>query len=389
MELRTDPHLFPLVREPASRWERAGLSSAQERRFNVVAALLVGVFVLGWGYSFLFLPRDQLRSRDDASLRVATRLTRSPLSSRAPPEPVFLVDAFATQFAREFAPLRGESGEVNVVIQAPGDSMALPALPDSVPAGSGLEFQPTEGTTGAPVPVGATPSTPGVWNVMLRVRDAIRPIGDMSVITLVPLSERRGGRIGGYLVGTWPYEEGGAPKEVYNPPKGVVRVTPENRNLKVSTHFVLGDFLTKGQEGVWPKYVVISPRLLDKLELTLQELEARGHPVENVFVVSGFRTPVYNKSGGNPSGRGALSRHMYGDAADIAIDNDRNGRMDDLNGDGRATVADGRIIAEAAQAVERKHPHLVGGIGIYAPTGAHSGMVHVDTRGFRARWGAW
>jgi len=74
---------------------------------------------------------------------------------------------------------------------------------------------------------------------------------------------------------------------------------------------------------------------------------------------------------------------------DIAVDNDRNGRMDDLNGDGQVTVADARVIGQAAERVEKAHPELVGGIGIYAPTGAHSGFVHIDTRGFRARWGPW
>src|SRR5690606_30807929 len=137
---------------------------------------------------------------------------------------------------------------------------------------------------------------------------------------------------------------------------------------------------------VWPKYVVVSTRLLDKVELTLDELEARGYPVENVGVISGFRTPTYNESGGNPAGRGALSRHMYGDAIDLFIDNDNDGRMDDLNGDGRVDRKDGAIIGDAAEAVEKKYPHLVGGISVYAPTGAHSGFVHIDTRGYRARW---
>src|SRR5690606_6990444 len=200
---------------------------------------------------------------------------------------------------------------------------------------------------------------------------AVRAIPGLSVVTLVPSTELRRGRIGSYRIGEWPAGEG-----AYAPPVGFVRVTPENMETYVSTHFQLKDFLTKGQEGVWPKYVALSPSLLDKLELTLQELERRGHPVENVFVVSGFRTPWYNASGGNTQGRGALSRHMYGDAADIAIDNDRDGCMDDLTGDGRATVADARVIVEAAEQVERDHPHLVGGIGVYAPVrGSHCGMV--------------
>jgi hypothetical protein len=44
------------------------------------------------------------------------------------------------------------------------------------------------------------------------------------------------------------------------------------------------------------------------------------------------------------------------------------------------------VIVRAAERVEREHPRLVGGIGLYAPTGAHAGFVHLDTRGYRARW---
>ena len=34
------------------------------------------------------------------------------------------------------------------------------------------------------------------------------------------------------------------------------------------------------------------------------------------------------------------SRHQYGDAADVFVDNDRNGRLDDLNRDGRVDTRD-------------------------------------------------
>ena len=111
-----------------------------------------------------------------------------------------------------------------------------------------------------------------------------------------------------------------------------------------------------------------------------------GHPVENVGVISGFRTPQYNAHGGNTSGRGNFSRHMYGDAMDFYIDNDGDGRMDDLNQDGQVDIEDARIVGEAAERVEEQYPEYVGGIGVYDPTGAHSGFVHVDVRGYRARW---
>jgi uncharacterized protein YcbK (DUF882 family) len=249
-----------------------------------------------------------------------------------------------------------------------------------------VQLQPTGGTAGSALAGGEAPANPGVWNVVLKMADALRPAGDIAVMTLVPLSAKQGGRIGTYRIGSWPFERGGAPKSIYEPPPGLVKVTPENMNMWVSEHIQLRDFLTKGQEGVWPKYVAMQPRELDKVELTIQELKRMGHPVKNIFVVSGFRTPIYNVEGGDPTGRASLSRHMYGDAMDIVVDNDNNGRMDDLNGDGRVTVADARVIGEAADRVERAHPELVGGIGIYAPTGAHSGFVHIDTRGYRARW---
>jgi uncharacterized protein YcbK (DUF882 family) len=54
--------------------------------------------------------------------------------------------------------------------------------------------------------------------------------------------------------------------------------------------------------------------------------------------------------------------------------------------EGVVTVADAKVIGAAAERVEQAHPDLVGGIGIYSPTGAHSGFVHIDTRGYRARW---
>jgi len=49
----------------------------------------------------------------------------------------------------------------------------------------------------------------------------------------------------------------------------------------------LRDFLTKDQPNVWPKYLLLNPKLLDKLELTIQELEAmvdRLRPPFNLVV---------------------------------------------------------------------------------------------------------
>jgi len=43
-------------------------------------------------------------------------------------------------------------------------------------------------------------------------------------------------------------------------------------------------------------------------------------------------------------------------------------------------------VADAVEKVEKKYPDLVGGISIYPATAAHGPVVHIDTRGKRARW---
>lgn len=373
----TDEQLFPRPREPRNIWERTGFTAAQRRRIDASLLLLLMVFVAGWIYSAA-IALDRGDSPNIAR-RLATAAT--PLSQDAPPPTAFLLDAALARMTADLARFRGESGALQVVIPQAGDSLALP---DTLADGVDVVYGPAERQGPGPVD---RPSSPGIWNLMLQVRDAVRSVPSMSVVTLVPATEASGGRIGSYRIGSWPSRVSGVPTpDRYRPPEGFIRVTPENQNLRVSEHFLLREFVTKGQENVWPKYVVLSPRMLDKAELTIQELEAEGHPVERVGVVSGFRTPSYNAGGGDTSGRGALSRHMYGDAVDFFIDNDGDFRMDDLNGDGRVTIADARVMAAAAERVERKHPNLVGGIGVYAPTGAHSGFIHVDTRGYRARW---
>ncbi len=217
-----------------------------------------------------------------------------------------------------------------------------------------------------------------------------------SVILLTPFAAKRDGRIGDYILGSWPNEDGGetsspgakyaSARAAYAVPPGFVKVTKATSATRVSEHFRLGDFLTKDQPNVWPKYLVLDLKLVDKLELLIAALGDAGHPVKGLHVMSGFRTPTYNAREVGPGSRSAVSRHMYGDSADVYPDDDGDGRIDDLNRDGCIDLADARIVAEAAEKVEESHPELVGGISVYPATAAHGPVVHVDTRGTRARW---
>jgi uncharacterized protein YcbK (DUF882 family) len=225
-------------------------------------------------------------------------------------------------------------------------------------------------------------SRPGVHPVAVNTENG-RPF---AFITMRAFDDKVGGRIGPYRIGFWPGERGRRIAGRYDNPEGFIEVTPENQHTQVSEHFRLADFLTHDQQRVWPKYLVLDETLVDKLELVIQDLRGRGYDVRRMHVMSGFRTPQYNRGGGDSRGRAELSRHQYGDAADVWVENGA-GQMADLNGDGRVDTRDAAIVAEAAERVERAHPELVGGVGIYRANSAHGPFVHIDTRGSRARWG--
>ena len=205
----------------------------------------------------------------------------------------------------------------------------------------------------------------------------------ISIIATLPATEIVGGRLGSYRVGDYPSTPlRGDP--AYLPPREFVRLTAANAGTKISPSFSLGHFACK-QTTSFPKYSVMQPKIAWKLERILVELNAAGVEVETFVIMSGYRTPFYNQSIGNVR----YSRHIYGDAADIYIDeNPRDGVMDDLDGDGRLTKRDAEWLVAFIDGLERsgKLDGLVGGLSAYGTTSAHGPFVHVDTRGRLVRW---
>ncbi len=206
-----------------------------------------------------------------------------------------------------------------------------------------------------------------------------------SLATLVPFTAKVAGKVGTYRIGNWPSEQSAPRSSAYSNPAGFILVTKENQDTRVSENFRLRDFLTKDQATVWPKYLVLREELIDKLELTIADLKAHGVAVKKLHVMSGFRTPQYNAQG-TGAGRATNSRHMYGDAADVFVDNEGRGIMSDLNRDGRVNIGDTQVILDAVSRVERRYPDLVGGSGLYKANASHGPFAHIDVRGVKATW---
>jgi hypothetical protein len=315
-----------------------GLTARGERVLDVAGVIVLALFAIGWSWSIAYAnsARQTGEEAPPASSAMAAAMTNS-----SAPTAAYVTNAALEALAER---ARGASGKLR----------AKTVLPQ-------------------------------------EVDNTLDAIANFAQITLTPFTAKQRGRVGLYYIGNWPSERGArgpskAPPDRYANPRGFIQVTRENDSTHVSEHFTLRDFLTHDQPNVWPKYLVLEMRNVDKLELVLEDLARRGVNTSAVTVMSGFRTPQYNIGGGNTGGRAGLSRHMYGDAADIFVDSDHNGTMDDLNHDGKVDAGDARFILESVDRVEREHPELIGGAGVYVACCGHGPFIHIDTRGYRARW---
>jgi uncharacterized protein YcbK (DUF882 family) len=280
----------------------------------------------------------------------------------------------------------GSSGEVKLLFALPGQTVQFPLAVGGDPTAVTYEWTSLRGIEtgfasqaidGGDI---STPTIPGFYYLTL-VRGKDRQIvREPALVVMRPFHEKLGAMLNGYRIGTYLAEKlkSNSGKER---PDGFLEIYPQHLDLPVSKHLRIRDFLTHDdQADVWPKYVALNPRLLDKLELVFAELEnQRGvvgpmdHDME-LGVHSGFRTPSHNTR----VRRAARdSRHQYGDAADIVVDANCNGRID---------RSDQRLIVAAVDAVERTHPDLVGGLGVYKGRRYGTPYVHIDTRGTRSRW---
>ncbi len=255
----------------------------------------------------------------------------------------------------------------------PGDTLHL-AVHDggqnagwAVPAGTLVE-------NGAGGMDWVAPEKPGLYLLTVDVGDEVKKV---NAFVMVPIDSLRDGMLNGYQIGQYP-DSSHFPS--FDVPRGFIEVTSGNIDTRLSPRHTLREFVSR-QSWDWPRYMVLREDLVLKLELLTDIVVAKGHPCDQLTVFSGFRTPVVQYGRGSPH-----SAHVYGGAADLYVDADSNGVMDDLNGDGSISSADAQLLAGYVDELEQQHPELVGGCGWYRGSKHLGPFIQTDVRGERTRW---
>lgn len=255
-------------------------------------------------------------------------------------------------------------------------TIASQAIDEVIEAPAGFELYLHNGGVEIETPAG---EQSGYARVRLGERELI-----LTLVNLIPAENVHDGLLEGYQVGEYRSEPLHG-MESYRAPKGFMRLSPANGELWVSDHYRMRDFQCKLDGG--SRFLILRTEALLKLELLQHELQTKyGVDFDRFTIMSGYRTPYYNARIGNET---SYSRHLYGDAMDVFVDRDGDGKMDDINGDGRVDANDAKFLLGVAESIDNspEWSWLKGGAGVYHANAAHGPYLHVDARGFIARWG--
>ena len=251
------------------------------------------------------------------------------------------------------------------------------------------------------------PTEPGLYRLLWKDRDSRSDAPQLPVVVLTRAElhtqgDRTAAKVYGKTIGAYHEPSLSSVRRVrenvqqYQIPQYFALLTPKTIDLQLGPDFTLGQlvafkdyhgpdghkvYTTERHTNVFPP----RPELIDKLVKLRFLLRAQGVKVTRFWLTSAFRTPEYNRS----IGGAAYSRHCFGDAVDLVIDEDNDKRMDDLNGDGKVDRKDGIVIGNACRELELEGAVVPGGIGVYEWDADDSVRchVHIDCRGYISRWG--
>ena len=145
---------------------------------------------------------------------------------------------------------------------------------------------------------------------------------------------------------------------------------------KIVGDFRIKHFLPKDsyyKEALFEKnaylYCLLDYKMVLQVLAFQDKLEEGGYDRDAFIITNGYRHPAFNKQVKGAS----QSRHIVGEAVDITAL--------DINRDGVKDQKDKAIIVAAAEFVVGNK----GGVGLYPGTLS----IHMDTRGYKARWNSY
>jgi len=145
----------------------------------------------------------------------------------------------------------------------------------------------------------------------------------------------------------------------------VFRNTKEAKDINVTENFKAGEFISKYDDV---HYFFVSEELVNHLQQLRDEygemLRKKYAKFGNhwIEITSGYRSPQYNK---RTTGAAEYSYHMAGIAADFKI---------------FYVVDEVKQQVEPVEIYNKLDETFEGGLGLY------SNRIHIDVRGYKARW---
>lgn len=219
-----------------------------------------------------------------------------------------------------------------------------------------------------------------------------------SLVAPMPFDRDGDGSLGDAMIGIYPNERADdAPAVVkrnaaaYVPPAGFYRLDASTATIELAPGLTLGSLNPSPMpEPDAVRHVAVSPRVPEYWKALRSEISRTGMKPEALRVLRGFVSPHERARLARLGVSLAnFSRHQYGDAFVLIYDANGDGRLDDLNNDGQATMADAEVLADWAERAMRASD-LLGGLGVIAayksPTTTETPAVQIDVRGWFDRW---
>ena len=179
-----------------------------------------------------------------------------------------------TYIARSMVPIAepsvsafGASGEVKLAFALPAQEISYPLDVHGDPTSlqyAWIRVGDSALTTAATPLTGDKVSAPpqaGFYHLTLLKAGQRRSVEGLTLAVLVPFTEKEKGMLRGYRIGTYIGER---MRSRTPPPEGFLEISPADVDLPITKHLKVGDFLNHDQQGKWPSYSAINPKLLDK-----------------------------------------------------------------------------------------------------------------------------